>query len=94
MQILTAPLGYARPMTDFPSILQRCCQDLRHLVQHKVAHGLLQRVNAALQSKSEQPVSWHNPNGSLNLRCFIDIVNKLEDQTLKVVQAQKCCCNG
>ena len=94
MQILTAPLGYARPMTDFHSILQRCCQDLRNLVQHKVAHGLLQRVNAVLQTKSEQPVSWHNPNGSLNLRRFIDIVNKLEDQTLKVVHAQKYCCNG
>lgn len=55
-----------------------------NLVQHKIAHRLLQRVDAMLQTMSEQPVSWHDPDGSLSLRGFLDIVNKLENQALRV----------
>ncbi len=44
-----------------------------NLVQHKIAHRLLQRVDAMLQTMSEQPVSWHEPDGSVNLRGFLDI---------------------
>ncbi len=68
---MTTPLEYATKVS---------C----HLVQHKIAHRLLQRVDAVLQTKSEQPVSWHDPDGSINLRRFVDIVNKLENQALRV----------
>ncbi len=71
MQILTTPLEYAVKVS-------------RNLVQHKIAHRLLQRVDAVLQTKSEQPVSWHDPDGTINLRRFVDIVNKLENQALRV----------
>ena len=55
-----------------------------NLVQHKIAHRLLQRVVAMLQTMSEQTVSWHEPDGSVNLRGFLDIVKKLENQALSV----------
>ena len=55
-----------------------------HVVQHKVAHRLLQRVDAVLQTKPEQPVSWHDPDGSINLIRFLDLVNNLENQALRV----------
>ena len=71
MQILTTPLEYAQKVS---------C----NLVQHKIAHRLLQRVDAVLQTKSEQPVSWHDPDGTINLRRFVDIVNKPENQALRV----------
>ncbi len=71
VQVLTTPLEYAMKVSG-------------NLVQHKVAHRLLQRVDAVLQTMSEQPMSWHEPDGSINLRRFVDIVNKLENQKLRV----------
>ncbi|KAL0048769.1 hypothetical protein WJX82_010587 [Trebouxia sp. C0006] len=70
-EVLTTPLEYAMKVSG-------------NLVQHKIAHRLLQRVDAMLQTMCEQPMSWHEPDGSVNLRGFLDIVNKLENQALRV----------
>ncbi len=61
MQVLTTPLEYAQKVS---------C----NLVQHKIAHRLLQRVDAALQTKSEQPVLWNNADGTIDPKRFTEIV--------------------
>lgn len=45
---------------------------------------MLHSGEISCSTKSEQPVSWRDPDGTINLRCFVDIVDKLENQALRV----------
>lgn len=71
MQVFTTPLHYATKVSEY-------------LVQHKVALRLLQRVDAVLQSTSEQPVSWHDADGSINPKRFAATVRKQKDGALRI----------